>query len=314
MRAQRILGRGVAIAAGVVVAGVLVAAGIVIANQSDATSGSGTPSTSATPSGRTSVLPTETTFTPTPAPIPTPTAPTSTVKPSVKPTPTPTPTKTAKPLPKALYQLQDDGLTVRKIEARLAQLGLIDKKYVDGSFGTMTRSAVRRFQAGHDLQVLGYVDQATLDKLVSLTRRPTNDELYPPKPKTDEATTATLDKRCTTGRALCIDKTSRKLRWVVDGRVVLTTDVRFGSFRTPTRMGSFTVGWKSRYHHSKLYDSDMPYAMFFSGGQAVHYSSDFAARGYAGASHGCVNVRNLSKIKWLFDQVHLGDKVIVYRS
>ena len=309
MRGQRILGRGIAIAAGVVVAGVLVGAGIVIANQSDATSGR-SPSTSDTPTARTSVLPTETTFTPTP----TPTATTSTTKPIPTPTATPTPTKTAKPLPKALYKLEDNGLTVRKIEARLAQLGLLDKKYVDGSFGTMTRSAVQKFQARHGLQTLGYVDQATLDKLVSLTRKPTNDELYPPKPKTDEATTAKLDQRCTTGRALCIDKASRKLRWVVDGKVVLTTDVRFGSFRTPTRMGSFTVGWKSRYHHSKLYDSDMPYAMFFSGGQAVHYSSDFAARGYAGASHGCVNVRNLSKIKWLFDQVHLGDKVIVYRS
>jgi lipoprotein-anchoring transpeptidase ErfK/SrfK len=58
----------------------------------------------------------------------------------------------------------------------------------------------------------------------------------------------------------------------------------------------------------------MPYAMFFSGGQAVHYSSDFAARGYNGASHGCVNVRDLAKIQALFDQVKVGDKVIVYRS
>jgi lipoprotein-anchoring transpeptidase ErfK/SrfK len=58
----------------------------------------------------------------------------------------------------------------------------------------------------------------------------------------------------------------------------------------------------------------MPYAMFFSGGQAVHYSSDFAARGYNGASHGCVNVRDLAKIKVLFDQINVGDKVIVYRS
>ena len=41
----------------------------------------------------------------------------------------------------------------------------------------------------------------------------------------------------------------------------------------------------------------MPYAMFFSGGQAVHYSPDFAARGYNGASHGCVNVRNLGGIQ-----------------
>ena len=90
-------------------------------------------------------------------------------------------------------------------------------------------------------------------------------------------------------------------------------DVRFGSYRTPTREGSFSVGWKSRNHFSKLYDTPMPYAMFFSGGQAVHYSADFAARGYSGASHGCVNVRNYTAIQWLFNQVRVGDRVVVYR-
>jgi lipoprotein-anchoring transpeptidase ErfK/SrfK len=54
--------------------------------------------------------------------------------------------------------------------------------------------------------------------------------------------------------------------------------------------------------------------MFFSGGQAVHYSPDFAANGYNGASHGCVNVRDRAVVAWLFDQVRIGDKVIVYRS
>jgi lipoprotein-anchoring transpeptidase ErfK/SrfK len=100
---------------------------------------------------------------------------------------------------------------------------------------------------------------------------------------------------------------------VVGGRARLRMDVRFGSDRTPTREGSFSVGWKSRHHVSSIYHSSMPYAMFFSGGQAVHYSSDFAARGYSGASHGCVNVRNLPGIRALFAQVWVGDKVIVYR-
>ena len=44
----------------------------------------------------------------------------------------------------------------------------------------------------------------------------------------------------------------------------------------------------------------MPYAMFIRGGQAVHYSPDFAASGYNGASHGCVNVPNLGGIQALF--------------
>ena len=44
----------------------------------------------------------------------------------------------------------------------------------------------------------------------------------------------------------------------------------------------------------------MPFAMFFSGGQAVHYSADFASVGYNGASHGCVNVRDRAVVAWLF--------------
>ena len=47
---------------------------------------------------------------------------------------------------------------------------------------------------------------------------------------------------------------------------------------------------------STLYDSSMPFAMFFDGGQAVHYSADFAADGYYGASHGCVNIRDYDEI------------------
>ena len=55
-------------------------------------------------------------------------------------------------------------------------------------------------------------------------------------------------------------------------------------------------------------------AMFFSGGQAVHYSPDFVANGYNGASHGCVNIRAFKSIRWLFDQVRLGDRVVVFWS
>ncbi|GAA1639659.1 L,D-transpeptidase family protein [Kribbella alba] len=213
--------------------------------------------------------------------------------------------------PKALWRNGSSGADVRKVEARLIQLKLLDKQYLDNSFGTMTRSAVKKFQTSHGIPPLGYVDQNTLTKLTTATHEPTQTELFPPAPVVDGKK---LDQRCATGVALCIDKTTRKLRYVVDGTVKLTMDVRFGAKATATREGGFTVGWKSRDHVSTLYDSKMPFAMFFSGGQAVHYSSDFAARGYSGASHGCVNVRDLTKIKVLFDQVHVGDKVVVYRS
>lgn len=123
-----------------------------------------------------------------------------------------------------------------------------------------------------------------------------------------------VDARCRTGRVMCISKGERKLRWMIDGQVKLTMDARFGKQSTPTREGQFSVFSKVRDEVSWMYgNTPMPFAMYFSGGEAVHYSYDFAARGWAGASHGCVNIRDWNGIQWLYDtQVRLGDKVVVY--
>jgi len=206
----------------------------------------------------------------------------------------------------------DDGAEVRDLQSRLRQLAWFFGD-VDDDYDRETVVAVRGFQEKRRIAVTGYVDRRTLDRLHAMTHTPTADELanrFPGELDTDAA----LDARCLTARALCVDKSSSTLRWVVDGKVRQTLAVRFGSSYTPTREGLFHVGWKSRDHVSKLYDTAMPYAMFFSGGQAVHYSPDFAARGYAGASHGCVNVRDLAGVQWLFDQTAIGDKVVIYWS
>ncbi|ADB30108.1 ErfK/YbiS/YcfS/YnhG family protein [Kribbella flavida DSM 17836] len=123
-----------------------------------------------------------------------------------------------------------------------------------------------------------------------------------------------LDKRCMTGRIICMNKKTRKLAFLYNGKLLATGDVRFGGPRTPTRNGSFKVYRKSKNHVSSIYKSPMPYAMFFSGGQAVHYSADFKARGYNGASHGCANMRDKKKIAWIFARVKIGDKVLVYNA
>ncbi|HEX5567001.1 MAG TPA: L,D-transpeptidase family protein [Streptomyces sp.] len=215
------------------------------------------------------------------------------------------PSRPASPPP--MLQEGAEGPKVRELQARLRQAGHFGLNPT-GYYGTVTTDAVSAFQERQGLPVSGQVATATWSALTSRTQAPTRQELYPPTtlPITDP------DPRCLTGRALCISKKSRTLVWMVDGRMVSAMDVRFGSERTPTREGAFGVTFKSRHHHSTLYDSPMPYAMFFSGGQAVHYSADFAARGYNGASHGCVNVRDEKKIAALFDQVKPGDKVIVY--
>ncbi|MDX6260941.1 MAG: hypothetical protein QOH84_2629 [Kribbellaceae bacterium] len=123
-----------------------------------------------------------------------------------------------------------------------------------------------------------------------------------------------IAKVCMTGRYLCINKKTRKVMFIVNGKLVAEGDARFGATKTPTRNGSFKVYRKSKNHVSSIYHSPMPDAMFFSGGQAVHYSSDFKARGYNGASHGCVNMRDRKKIDYIFSKVKVGDKVFVYNA
>ncbi len=209
---------------------------------------------------------------------------------------------------RAILKRGSDGDRVRELQARLKQIAWYSGK-VTGSYGSATTSSVRGFQTKRSIPVTGEVDQRTWSRLIEMTHTPSRNEKHNVVVK---PSAAGLDPRCMTGRAVCISKRTDKLVWVIDGQPQLRVDVRFGSQELPTRNGAFKVGWKSRNHVSSLYHTPMPYAMFFSGGQAVHYSRDFAARGYAGASHGCVNVRNRAAIQKLFDTVRVGDKVIVY--
>ncbi|WP_394277164.1 peptidoglycan-binding protein [Luteococcus sp.] len=209
----------------------------------------------------------------------------------------------------ALLKKGAAGASVKDLQARLKQIGWFSGKVTD-TYGDATVSAVEQFQAKRGIPTTGEVDQRTLDRLNAMTRKPTADELANRQPK---ARAARLDPRCMTGRVICISKTSRTLSWVVDGTVRSTMDVRFGSELTPTREGTFQVNFKSRDHVSTLYHTKMPFALFFSGGQAIHYSADFAARGYNGASHGCVNVRNYDAVASLFNQARTGDRVVVHR-
>ena len=79
-------------------------------------------------------------------------------------------------------------------------------------------------------------------------------------------------------------------------------DVRFGSGH-PDPRGGVTVVYKSRDHISKLYHTVDAVRDVLLRRPGRHYSPDFAAVGYNGASHGCVNVRDYDGIASLFDQV-----------
>jgi peptidoglycan hydrolase-like protein with peptidoglycan-binding domain len=213
---------------------------------------------------------------------------------------------------RAILKTGSDGDQVRELQARLKQIGWFASD-VSGVYGKATTGSVRGFQAKRAIPETGEVDQRTWNRLTAMTSEPTDDAKHNREPKRSSgASTRGLDSRCLNGRVICISKRSNSLTWVVDGNAKLRMDVRFGADETPTRNGSFRVFRKTRNGVSTLYHTPMPWAMTFSGGQAVHYSPDFAARGYNGASHGCVNVRNRSGIRWLWNEVQIGDRVVVY--
>ncbi|MBT2545637.1 murein L,D-transpeptidase [Streptomyces sp. ISL-44] len=217
------------------------------------------------------------------------------------------PSASPSPTVKQIMANGDDSEQVRELQARLKQLKLMSVAPT-GFYGTKTTAAVKSYQSKNGLNPTGSVDEATWKKIQGATKKPTADELRPPAVNEADAP----DPRCMEGRVMCISKESRTLAWMIDGKIISTMDVRFGSENTPTREGVFKVDRKEKEWTSTLYHTSMPYSMFFSGGQAVHYSADFAARGYAGASHGCVNVRDKGKLSALFAQVQAGDKVVVY--
>ena len=206
---------------------------------------------------------------------------------------------------KGTYQYGDRGATVHKAQHRLDWLGYdFRTKEVDNEFfGRSTRGAIKEFQRKFFLPINGKLNKDTrkmLDKV--------GDDV------------GKLPKACLRERqVLCIDKTSKLLRYVVKGKVVLTLDVRFGVPGLDTPTGSFRVWYRDRYATSGINGPNvprvpMPHALFFNGDIAVHYSSTFAASGYypGGGSHGCVNVADLKGVSWLYNQITVGTLVHVY--
>ncbi|MFD8738964.1 L,D-transpeptidase [Streptomyces sp. NPDC059618] len=111
-------------------------------------------------------------------------------------------------------------------------------------------------------------------------------------------------------RVACVDL-SHQRTWVQQrGRILFgPVPMRSGGVRHPTRTGWFRIYWRHLHHWSTLYNSPMPYAQFFSGGQAFH-----AVRGSIrtrGGSMGCVNLR-LADARGLWKVLGKGDHVYVW--
>ncbi len=116
------------------------------------------------------------------------------------------------------------------------------------------------------------------------------------------------------GRWIEIDLSQQRLTaW--NGRTrVRSFIVSTGKQRTPTRRGTFTV--QSKYRSTRMrgrgYNvANVPYAMYYSGGYAIH-GAYWHKRFGTPVSHGCVNLR-VSQARWLYNWAPRGTKVVIHR-
>ena len=163
---------------------------------------------------------------------------------------------------------------VRELQYRLRWAGVY-KGPVTGTFGDLTRGAVKRYQRREDLEVTGTANARTWKQLI---------------PQTVRGRTA-IPNRCKlrNGRHICYDRTRHQVTLWKRGTLWNSWLVRGGDYSYQTRTGHFSVYSRDRDHVSGLYGSPMPYSQFFSGGQAFH-GSTYMTDPFSGHSHGCVNM------------------------
>jgi hypothetical protein len=161
---------------------------------------------------------------------------------------------------------------VYELQYRLRWLGLLDVMPT-GYYGDLTKAAVIAFQEEVGVKGTGVVGYRTWRPLIRKTVRGR------------DAVPGSCKKA---GWHACYDRSQHQVNLYHRGRLLNSWLVRGGGSDTPTRTGKFVVYWRDIDHVSSLYDAPMPYAQFFSGGQALH-GSRLMVDPFVGHSHGCVN-------------------------
>lgn len=194
-------------------------------------------------------------------------------------------------------RIGDTGVGVRDVQTRLNTLGILVP--VTGVYSEATARGVARFN--EKFRGYEYMENKTMNLKAW-------GELKKASAKGDRVPSVCKRKAA----AICISKRQKVVRYYKKGKLVTALDARFGGPGNRTRNGNFKIFRKVWNDFSSEYKTPMPYSMYFSGGQAVHYSMFFNAVGYNGASHGCVNTRDKAGIKKLWRQVKIGTFARVY--
>lgn len=262
-----------------------------------------------------------------------PVSPTITTSPTVAPStaapapsttaPSPSPTKTTPPDPLAnltaslrkqyraclskVIQPGSSGTCTKFAQAQLKEAGFYPWK-ISNFMQVRGVNAVLNYQRSRGLDDDGWLGKATWLALAAKT--PAMPEVLP--------------KQCLTkGVVLCVDKSHRKLSWLRDGKVVRTFKIRVAGYNQDVK----TKKWRN-FHTAdgtwKVYDKQvdpysenygggaMPYSTIFYPDMYVHYSAPFKREGYAGSSHGCVNIGEKKDAQWIMKNTPIGAKVYIF--
>lgn len=198
-----------------------------------------------------------------------------------------------------------------ELQHRLRQVGVYQGA-VDGHLNSATRRAIEAWRVRMGLPASDVMDERTWTPLIARTRTPRYADLYNAPPAS--TLVQELDPRCATGKVVCVSKAQRKMSYVVDGKARFTREARFAGPEWDSPEGDFRVWYMNSDTVSKIFGerTPMPYAVFYDGNVAIHYSQDFADKGYEGGSHGCSQLRDYQVAKWLYEQLKVGDRVVVY--
>jgi hypothetical protein len=173
----------------------------------------------------------------------------------------------APPIPDSDPDIEPTTST-RGLQQRLADLGYLAPREVDGTAGPLTTAAVIAFQKWQGLQRDGVAGPATLAALQS-ARRPSPISTGP------------------SGRRIEILIDRQVVLLIENNRVVRTLHASTGTAATPTTLGTFNVYGKFARWWSVPFRQYLPWSVAFVGGIALHEYPDVPV---VPASHGCVRL------------------------
>ena len=129
----------------------------------------------------------------------------------------------------------DKGLPVRFVQQRLNMIGIATPE--SGIYD----------DADHDLH---HPRAGEVQPQPIRSRQP----LHANHPAAGERPRSRAADECRTGTVICVDKTQKIVRLVVDGTPTITLDARFGAFGNATNEGTFTVYDKIADDWSQAFD------------------------------------------------------------